>query len=552
MQEVIDKPDVAHSEADRLAALRALDLLDTQPEAIFDNLTQLAAVTFNAPVALVTLIDAERQWFKSCLGLDGICETARDIAFCDHTIRQQAVLVVPDATKDPRFAHNPVVAGEPGVRFYAGAPLTSSDGYRLGSLCILDFMPRDDFGPKERSQLESMASAVSVTMNMRRDLNALRDMEKRLQTADSDLRANQAQLSFLLDHSADVLLRITPDATIIWASPSVSHYGYTVEELIGTRTNQLVHPDDRPKLAARRFSRFAEQEDPTERHEYRVRHKDGHWSWIEESPTIIRDAEGRAVEMVNLLRDISDRKKAENAASDIQMGMLLPRDALARVSPKAEIDAVLIPARSVGGDLYDAFMVDERRLCFVLGDVTGKGMAASLFMALSKALSHSLLSRHADDLSAAFSAIGAELARNNGEQMALALLVGVLDLETGRIDLCNAGHDDPMIITAALRRARLRLPRRDPRTAARRDPAGGDRRRHRGGGRRRGDVRPRRRAPRAGAMGRQGPAQRAHRRRGRRRARLRGRHRGQRRPGRDRDPPAVGTELFPWRRRRPG
>ncbi|MDP3768553.1 MAG: SpoIIE family protein phosphatase, partial [Dehalococcoidia bacterium] len=372
----------------------------------------------------------------------------RDIAFCDPTIRQSAVLVVPDATKDPRFRDNPVVTGEPGVRFYAGAPLISSDGYRLGSLCILDFEPRETFTQVERQQLEAMAGAVSVTMNMRRDVNALRDAEQQLLATDARLRANEAQLSFLLEHSADVLLRIAPDATITWASPSVSHYGYTVEELIGTRTNLLVHPDDRSKLSSRRASRFATLQDPSERHEYRVLRKDGDYTWIEESPTIIRDAAGQAIEMVNLLRDISDRKKAENAASDIQTGMLLPREALARVSPRVEIDAVLQPARSVGGDLYDAFMIDARRLCFVLGDVTGKGMAASLFMALSKALSHSLLTRYPDDLAAAFSGIGAELSRNNGESMALAMLAGVLDLETGRLQLCNAGHDDPMIVTA--------------------------------------------------------------------------------------------------------
>ena len=447
MQDGLSKPDIVHNEADRLAALRALDLLDTQPEAMFDNLTSLAALIFSAPVALVTLIDAERQWFKSCIGTD-ICETPRDVAFCDHTIRQSRVLVVPDATLDPRFRDNPLVTGEPFIRFYAGAPLTSKDGHRLGSLCVLDVQPRAEFTTTERAQLQSMADAVSLAMNLRHDLNALRDVEDRLQAADERLRANEAQLSFVLEHSADLLLRISPDATITWISPSCARYGYAVEDLVGQRTNSLVHPDDRQKLAARRASRFASLQDPTGRnHEYRVMRKDGSWVWVEENPTIIRDADGQAIELVNLLRDISDRKRAESAAADIQMGMLLPREELAGLSAQVEVDAVLQPARMVGGDLYDAFMVDEDRLCFLLGDVTGKGLAASLFMALSKAIAHSLLRRAPGDLGAALSAISDELAQNNREVMTLSLLVGLLDLTTGRLELCNAGHDDPMVLT---------------------------------------------------------------------------------------------------------
>ncbi|MBS0411629.1 MAG: CHASE2 domain-containing protein [Proteobacteria bacterium] len=134
------------------------------------------------------------------------------------------------------------------------------------------------------------------------------------------------------------------------------------------------------------------------------------------------------------------------AAADIQSGMLTPRDELAGLSPDVDIDAVLYPARNVGGDLYDAFMLDQDRLCFLIGDVTGKGVPAALFMALSKSLARSLLDRHAPDLTAGVAAINTELSRDNREAMALTLLVGVLRPADGHIDLVCAGHENPVVV----------------------------------------------------------------------------------------------------------
>jgi adenylate cyclase len=146
-----------------------------------------------------------------------------------------------------------------------------------------------------------------------------------------------------------------------------------------------------------------------------------------------------------------------SAASEIQSGMLLPRAQLMHVCDAVEIDAVLNPARSVGGDLYDAFMIDGTRLCFLVGDVTGKGVPASLFMALSKALSRSILMRPGVGLAEAMDGINAELGRDNGQMMAVSLLVGVLDVEGGRLDLCCAGHENPLIVTPDGRVRELRL-----------------------------------------------------------------------------------------------
>ncbi len=135
------KPDFPANEVIRLETLHALNILDTAPEERFDRLTRLARRMFHVPIALVTLVDANRQWFKSSVGL-AATETPRDVSFCAHAILEDGVMMIPNALVDPRFADNPSVTGEPHVRFYAGCPLQAPNGTRLGTLCIVDNKPR--------------------------------------------------------------------------------------------------------------------------------------------------------------------------------------------------------------------------------------------------------------------------------------------------------------------------------------------------------------------------------------------------------------------------
>lgn len=131
-----------HNEAQRLRALRELLILDTPPEERFDRISAFAAREFDVPMALVSLVDRDRQWFKSNFGLDER-ETPRDISFCGHAISERDALVVPDALKDPRFRDNPMVVGKPYIRFYAGCVLRLPYGQVVGTLCVLDRRPRD-------------------------------------------------------------------------------------------------------------------------------------------------------------------------------------------------------------------------------------------------------------------------------------------------------------------------------------------------------------------------------------------------------------------------
>lgn len=136
------RAEVPTNEQDRLAALHNLAILDTLPEPRFDRITRVAAAAFGVPIALVSLIDVDRQWFKSCYGMN-TSETSRDIAFCAHVVHQKSELIVADTLRDDRFADNPLVLGEPHIRFYAGAPLTLKDGNCIGTLCLIDTRPRE-------------------------------------------------------------------------------------------------------------------------------------------------------------------------------------------------------------------------------------------------------------------------------------------------------------------------------------------------------------------------------------------------------------------------
>jgi diguanylate cyclase (GGDEF)-like protein len=154
----VQKPAQPTDETQRLRALQGLCVLDTLPEERFDRITRLAARLFEVPIALVSLVDRDRQWFKSRQGLDAP-ETGRDVSFCGHAILRAAPLIVPDSLADPRFAGNPLVTGGPGVRFYAGHPVHAPDGSRVGTLCLIDRRPRE-FSAEDAAALADLAQMV--------------------------------------------------------------------------------------------------------------------------------------------------------------------------------------------------------------------------------------------------------------------------------------------------------------------------------------------------------------------------------------------------------
>ena len=164
---------MATDEQARLAALQRYQILDSDPEQAFDDLTMLASHICGTPIALITLLDADRQWFKARVGVSAH-ETARSVSFCTHAIKQREIYVVPDATQDTLFKENPFVVGEPGIRFYAGAPLVTPDGHALGTLCVVDQVPRQ-LTAEQTEALEALRRQAQDQLELRLNLMQLKE-----------------------------------------------------------------------------------------------------------------------------------------------------------------------------------------------------------------------------------------------------------------------------------------------------------------------------------------------------------------------------------------
>lgn len=183
------------NEKKRLKVLWQYEVLDTVPEELFDDLTELAARICEAPIALISLVDEKRQWFKSKVGTT-VSETSRDLSFCAHAIRQSDLFIVPDATKDPRFANNPLVTSDPRIRFYAGAPLITADGYALGTLCVIDKVPRE-LRQEQKQALLILARHVVSQLELRRRSRQLADVRRESEGYRSQLDELRAEVARL-------------------------------------------------------------------------------------------------------------------------------------------------------------------------------------------------------------------------------------------------------------------------------------------------------------------------------------------------------------------
>lgn len=226
------------SEAQRLASLRALDVLDTPPEAAFDALVRAAAAVCAAPISLISLLDRDRQWFKANHGLDGVAQTPRDHAFCHHTVARGEWFEVEDAYRHPQFQHNPLVTTEPHIRFYAGAPVRLADGAVVGSLCVIDRQPRR-LDAQQREVLGQLATAAAQALQGRQAVAQVR----RTATA---LAAREAQFRSLSEHAPLGVFHTDAQGHCTYTNPRWQEmFGMEAELALGRGWARALHPQDK-------------------------------------------------------------------------------------------------------------------------------------------------------------------------------------------------------------------------------------------------------------------------------------------------------------------
>lgn len=289
-------PDLPPEELERQAALDRTGLLDTKPEERFDRYTRMACNAFRVPIALVSLVDENRQWFKSCQGLSA-SETSRSVSFCGHAILNSSLLVIEDASLDPRFSDNPLVTGDPHIRFYAGAPLHNSEGFRLGTLCLIDRVPRT-FGEEDESLLREIADCVEREINLQAAAEFYRDLkhsERRARAIIDGTRIGTWEWN------------VQTGETVFnerWANIC----GYTLEELEPVNIQTwlgLAHPDDLPESERLLNAHFV-GELPEYDYRCRMKHRDGHWVWVHDRGQVFEwTRDGKPLMMYGTHADIT-------------------------------------------------------------------------------------------------------------------------------------------------------------------------------------------------------------------------------------------------------
>jgi PAS domain S-box-containing protein len=288
------------NEAQRLEELRRYALLEAPAEKAFDSITELAARVFKVPISSVTLIDEDREWFKSCVGLE-ITEMGRHLAFSAHAILSDKVMLVPDARADERFAQHPLVTGPPHVRFYAGAPLKTKNGLNLGTLCIIDTIPRtlDD---DASAVLAGLAVRVVAEMELRHHVGKLGRAEESLRLLDA---ATHQSAECVMITTADLDL---PGPEILYVNPAFTRLtGYTAEEALGQTPRMLQgRKTSRPVLDEVRSKLGRGDQFSGEAINYR---KDGSEFVVSWNIEPIRNASGTITNFIGFQRDITERQR---------------------------------------------------------------------------------------------------------------------------------------------------------------------------------------------------------------------------------------------------
>ncbi|MGH8855528.1 MAG: PAS domain S-box protein, partial [Telluria sp.] len=303
-------------ELERMQLLEDLRLLDTPPEPVFDRVTRLASRLLDVPMALFSLVDADRQWFKSRIGL-AVEQTPREYAFCAHAIGMNTPLVVNDALQDGRFRDNPLVNGPPNIRFYAGVPIRTTAGLAIGTLCALDTRPRN-LDPGDLEVLEDLAAILTKEVQYRERLTLAREQ---LQHSSDALGATVARFRTIFEIASVGIALVAPDGGWISVNQAVCGIlGYSEEELLDKTFQQVTHPEDLSRdvelLASLQRGEIAQYQ-----LEKRYIRKDGAPVWINLNVSVKRDAAGEVDYYVAVIKDIDAQKRAQQEIAALNAGL---------------------------------------------------------------------------------------------------------------------------------------------------------------------------------------------------------------------------------------
>ncbi|WP_322052765.1 sensor domain-containing diguanylate cyclase [Paraburkholderia bannensis] len=292
----------------RLRALKRLDILDSEPEEAFDRVARLAARAFAVPIALVSLVDEDRQWFKSHYGL-AACETPRSMSFCAHAVLSKRMLVVEDTFDDERFLDNPLVLGAPYIRFYAGSPLRLADGQVIGTLCLIDTQPRS-FEADDAQALADYAQLIERELEVRGQLIRSRTAHERDRRS---LAISEARFTTVFKETPIGNALVALDGHFLEVNPTFTEItGYDEATLRKLTFAEVTHPDD----LASDFALAAELvagKQSTCTTEKRYMRPDGTAIWVNLAVTLLRDAAGVPLHFIAAVQDIDSRKKSEEA-----------------------------------------------------------------------------------------------------------------------------------------------------------------------------------------------------------------------------------------------
>jgi diguanylate cyclase (GGDEF)-like protein/PAS domain S-box-containing protein len=370
-------------EAARIKALHQYKILDTSAEQAYDDLTRLAAHICDTPTALISLVDSDRQWFKSKVGLEA-SETCRDVAFCAHTILQPYLFIVPDACQDARFWNNPLVTSEPKIRFYAGVPLITPEDLALGTLCVIDYIPRSLSAPQQEA-LQTLGRQVMTQLELRRNLVALKEATRERQISQAALKESEERYRQLVELSPETIAVYSQEKLDYINTTGVKLLGAaTPEELIGQPIENFIYLNE-PQNLELQVQQTQVKANQAIVNEGKLIRLDGCVIDVEVTGIPVTYLGKKATQVI--IRDITQRKQAEEAMLRAKVAEIAKLELEKEITVRQRVEEQLLHAAlhdELTGLPNRAFFINRLNQVVELAKHQNSDLFAVLFLDLDR------------------------------------------------------------------------------------------------------------------------------------------------------------------------